>query len=86
MYTSISHLKDHLSEILKIVQQGQEVSVTSHHQLIAKIVPTEPQKIHGKNDQKSFINELKVLHVKLKHHKFPSLKKAIIDARRKEQY
>lgn len=38
MQVSVRELKNHLSNILATAQQGEEVSVTSHKRLIARIV------------------------------------------------
>lgn len=38
MQVSVRELKNHLSQILASAQQGEEVSVTSHKRVIARIV------------------------------------------------
>ena len=85
MQTSISYLKDHLSEILQAVRLGEEVCITSHHEPIAKIIPTTDHNAHLKEDKSLFLQQLNALQTDLKGRKL-SLTKTIIDQRRSEQF
>jgi prevent-host-death family protein len=86
MFTSIKYLKDHLSEVLRTVQLGEEVLVTYHEQPIAKITPVSDQEFLEKKNKLSFLEELKQLHAELKPYKLPPLSKAIVAVRKKERF
>ena len=48
---NVASLKSKLSEYLEIVQQGEEIVVTSHGEEIARIIPLENKKIKPTNWQ-----------------------------------
>lgn len=72
MQASISYLKDHLSEVLKAVQLGEEMYITSHQRRIAKITPVIDQG-HDmlEENQALFIQQLNALHEQQRARQLP---------------
>lgn len=64
MQASIKDLKNNLSSYLKIVGNGQELIITSHHHPIAKIIPISDETSTGQIDQ-SFFADIQQLHQRL---------------------
>jgi prevent-host-death family protein len=59
MEISVRELKNHLSEYLRRVQAGEEVIVTSHKRIVAKLVPpNQAGKVH-EQDEVALIERLK---------------------------
>jgi antitoxin (DNA-binding transcriptional repressor) of toxin-antitoxin stability system len=85
MLKSVRSLKAELSACLQRVQRGEECLVTSHHQVIARIIPVQsPVDIKGLN-RKNFLVELaKKLIVPKKA--TISLSQLIIQQRQNERY
>ncbi len=62
MRTSVRELKDHLSDYLRRVQQGEEIVVTSHNRPVAKLVPFSDAEAQTGVTQAQFMAELEALH------------------------
>jgi len=62
MHTSVRELKDHLSDYLRRVQQGEEIVVTSHSRPVAKLVPLSAAERETGLTRAQFLAELESLH------------------------
>ena len=87
MQASISYLKDHLSEVLKAVQLGEEIYITSHHRRIAKITLVVDQDIDAVEESKDiFIQQLRSLQAKQRARKLPVTNSSVAEMRKKERF
>lgn len=87
MQASISYLKDHLSEVLKAVQLGEEIYITSHHRRIAKITLVVDQDIDTIDENKEvFIQQLQALQAQQRARKLPVSNSSVAEMRKKERY
>lgn len=85
MLKSVRSLKAELSACLRRVQSGEECLVTSHQQIVARIVPVQsPTEIEDR-DRSNFLMELATNLITPKKSHTP-LSKAVIQQRRKERY
>jgi antitoxin (DNA-binding transcriptional repressor) of toxin-antitoxin stability system len=85
MLKSTRSLKAELSACLRRVQEGEECLVTSHHKIIAKIVPIQSpiEVIHL--ERKNFVNALEENLIVPKKGDLP-LSQIVIRRRRNERY
>ena len=87
MQASISYLRDHLIEVLKAVQRGEEIYITSHHRRIAKITLVIDQELDVlEENQDPFIQQLKTLHEQQKARQLPVTSSSVADMRQKERF
>ena len=84
MQASIKDLKNNLSSYLKLVGNGQELIITSHHHPIAKIIPISDEATTGKIDQ-SFLAELEQLHQQLNNIKLKTTMRDTVLKNRKDE-
>ena len=85
MLKSIRSLKAELSACLRRVQKGEECLVTSHHQIIARIIPIQSPVEMESLGRKSFLDELAENLVILKKTD-PPLSQTVIHQRKNERY
>lgn len=87
MYTSIKQLKDHLSEYVHRVQQGEELVITSHKQPIAKLVPIAKNEIELANKNKKLLADIEALQKKQSKLKSKeTMHELVIKLRKQERY
>ncbi len=85
--TSIRDLKDHLSELLRRVQRGEEILVTSHSRPVAKIVPVSPSEAEGRIGKSDLLRDLEKLRNRLRPaFRGEALSATVIRMRRGERY
>ena len=65
MRTSVRQLKDHLSDDLRRVQNGEEIVVTSHNRPVAKLVPVPESEAKPTPTRAEVLAELAQLHQEL---------------------
>jgi len=51
---SVFEFRNHLAEYLRMVEQGEEISVTRFDRLVANIAPTKNKKIKSLKDFRGF--------------------------------
>ena len=85
MQKSVRTLKAELSACLRRVQAGEECLITSHHQIIAKIIPIQSPTDAGPLDRKSFLKELRA-ELAMQSANTPPLSEEVIRHRQEERY
>jgi antitoxin (DNA-binding transcriptional repressor) of toxin-antitoxin stability system len=85
MQKSVRTLKAELSACLRRVQAGEECLITSHHQIIAKIVPIQSPTEVSPLDRKSFLNELRA-ELATQSASTPPLSEEVVRHRQEERY
>ena len=87
MRTSVRELKDHLSDYLRRVQQGEEIVVTSHNRPVAKLVPLSEAEAKTGVTRAQFLTELETLHEALSGAvKGESMSRVVTRMRQEERY
>lgn len=77
MDVGVYQAKNHLSELLEKVEQGEQITITRHSRAIARLVPVEPAR---RRDVREVINELRSL-AKGRHNDIPIME-LIVEGRR----
>jgi prevent-host-death family protein len=62
---NVATLKEKLSHYLKLVQQGQEVVVTSHRHRVARILPVTAPSLHRRKPSRPVKEVLNLKHIRL---------------------
>ncbi len=62
---NVATLKEKLSHYLKLVQQGQEVVVTSHRHRVARILPITAPSLHRRKPSRPVKDLLSLKHIRL---------------------
>ncbi|MBI1865316.1 MAG: type II toxin-antitoxin system prevent-host-death family antitoxin [Nitrospirae bacterium] len=87
MPTTIRDLKDHLSELLRRVQRGEEIVVTSHSRPVARIVPVSPSDADRRLTKAGFLRDLEKLRDQLRPVvRGEALSETVVRMRRGERY
>lgn len=85
MHTSVKNLRDHLSDYLRHVKNGEEVIITSHMKAVAKITPITDEVV-GVHSRAELIEDIARLHSKLQGVKLKStMRETVIKARKQER-
>jgi prevent-host-death family protein len=85
MHTSVKNLRDHLSDYLRHVRNGEEVIITSHMKPVAKITPIEVEAAYSLSCA-DMIAEITALHRTLKGVKLKgTMREAVIKSRNEER-
>ncbi len=85
MHTSVKNLRDHLSDYLRHVRNGEEVIITSHMKPVAKITPIEDEAVNAPSPEQLIVDITK-LHGKLSGVKLKtSMRQTVIKARNEER-
>jgi prevent-host-death family protein len=85
VHTSVKNLRDHLSDYLRHVKNGEEVIITSHMKPVAKIIPISEEGgvVLSRAD---LIDEIARLHSQLKGVKLKStMRETVIKSRNEER-
>lgn len=85
MHISVKNLRDHLSDYLRHVKNGEEVIITSHMKAVAKITPITDE-IIGVHSRAELIEDIALLHTKLQGVKLKStMRDTVVKARNQER-
>lgn len=60
MKVSVHELKDHLSEYLRRAESGEEIDVTSHNRVVARLVAPETKPRQGEETAATLLERLKM--------------------------
>lgn len=85
MRASVKNLRDHLSEYLSHVKEGEEIVITSHMKAIAKIIPVTEDALVGIS-RAELVEDVVRLHGKIQGVNLKStMRKAVIKSRNQER-
>ena len=85
MHTSVKNLRDHLSEYLGHVKNGEEIVITSHTKAIAKIIPLPEDTLLGLS-RTQLVDDIAKLHHKIKGVKLKNtMRETVIQSRDQER-
>jgi prevent-host-death family protein len=85
MHASVKNLRDHLSDYLRHVKEGEEIVITSHAKAVAKLIPITEGRGEGIS-KADLVEDIAQLHRKIKGVKLKStMREAVISSRKQER-
>jgi len=84
MHASVKNLRDHLSDYLRHVKDGEEIIITSHMKAVAKIIPITEDAVTGFT-RVELLNDVARLHRKIQGVKLKSTMRETVTKARKQE-